>query len=250
MELYDLLTSETLMALAQDMNRGETFTARRLLEAGVGEADQAAFRRYAASLRVAADQASPCDRPCLDDNLLAEYVDGVLGRADRGEVERHLAACPTCLDEAVSLASLVHEVVPAPPLTEVALHLVGRGLHWLSRPAEGFSEEALSPVPVLSAATTEAPARRWTQTVGDTTLRFTASMPEHELLTLVVETVEAPSGARLALWLDGSMVESRPVGGDGCCTLRHLTPGNYTVELGYRSAPATKFPLKLVLNEE
>ncbi|MDZ7265163.1 MAG: zf-HC2 domain-containing protein [candidate division KSB1 bacterium] len=40
---------------------------------------------------------------CITDNLLYEYLEGLLGESQAAQVERHLCTCPTCLSELASL---------------------------------------------------------------------------------------------------------------------------------------------------
>lgn len=52
---------------------------------------------------------------CVDDNLLAGYLDGELHGDQLNEVEGHLACCPDCLDRLLEArSSMALEMVEAP----------------------------------------------------------------------------------------------------------------------------------------
>jgi hypothetical protein len=102
-------------------------------------------RKVFARPRVDADA-----RATIDDNLLAEYVDGQLDQADRERVEAMLARDPESLRDGMELAALAREVVDQhPSVIEYVIGVAAKGLKMLIHPETGFTFETPEPVPVL-----------------------------------------------------------------------------------------------------
>lgn len=57
--------------------------------------------------------------PHIEPAVLASYVDAGLSMAERYQVDRHLAACPQCVQELANTARTMRELIEAsPPLVE------------------------------------------------------------------------------------------------------------------------------------
>jgi len=221
-----------------------------LARAGLGEAAERAFLRSVSTfeaLRQSADCAS-CDA-CLDENTLAEFVDGVLTANEVVAVERALAQCGNCLRNAVALAQITHELTPAAPWKEVVLNIARRGLRIAAAPLEGFSELALQPVASLSAATETTRARCWSLDDNGVVATFTVTLEEGGMIAMAM-TFErdghAVRGGRIALRAEDLLVEVRPLGRlEEQHTFWHIEPGQYLVEIILPDTTEARFPITI-----
>ena len=188
-----------------------------------------------------------CDN-CVDDNTLAEFVDGALEAEELAQVEQRLAACGQCLRNAVSLAQLAHEVIPATPWKTVILGIARRGVQILSAPLEGIAELTLQPVPVMSAVASST-ARRWQIEDGGITATFTVTLEEGGYVGLSAgfeHQGTALQGGQVLLRADGQLVEFHPIGsGWEHHTFWHLEAGNYTVEVNHPQLLPACFPISV-----
>ena len=185
---------------------------------------------------------------CLNDNTLAEFVDGVLPTHEAVEAERHLAACGACLHDAVELAQLCSEVAPEARWPEVVIGMAQRGLRLLSQPFQGFAEHALQPVPVMGAEVDSPAAKCWSATDGEITAYYTMVMQGERAVSLSVRFSrdgDALENGRLALRMEEALIEAHPLAGSGEHTFWQLTPGRYTVELEAGDALAARFSIVL-----
>lgn len=190
--------------------------------------------RTLAALRVQA-HCEGCRGPGahLDENTLAEFVDGVLSAAEAEEVERQFAVCGSCLKKAVELAQLTEELVAKPALPQVVLGLARRGLRMLVQPLGAIAEQPLEAVAVLSSGTDALVARRWNATSGFLEATFTALLEDDGAVSLSVLPTrkgQPLQHGRLALRLEDSLMESVPLRGDEV-HFHRLDPGAYTVEV-------------------
>lgn len=234
------------LALALTQHEGHAAEQEALLaRAGLGQAAQADLRaasRHFARMRAASGK--PAGHVCLDENCLAEFVDGVLPASDLPAVERALAECPSCLKSALALAELTRELVPATPWTEVVLGIAKKGLRILQAPFEGFTEIGLQPVAVLRGPAPEAQSRRWELTQHGITATFTATLEEDGLtgITATFRRGDAPfAQGRVALRLDDALLEAQPLAGAEGCVFWHLEPGHYTLEIADITGEAAAF---------
>jgi anti-sigma factor RsiW len=210
----------------------------RLRRAGVPDADHAAFLRAAQvfeGLRREAHCAT-CHDPqaCLDENTLAEFVDGAIPATELPAVERQLARCHSCLKKAVELAQWSRELAPEPHWTEVVLGMANRGLRFLSSPGAGFASLNLQPVAVMNDPEETNGAQCWSVTQGDIDAVFTMTVEAPGLVALQTRLIHRgapPTNARMTLSLEGMMLESQLLPGNGEHTFWHLTPGRYTIEV-------------------
>lgn len=212
--------------------------AEALARAGVPASEHEAFLGAVGAFIALRDDVNcvECARPesCLDDNTLAEFVDGVLQREALHAVERQLAVCGGCLRKAVDLADLTRELAPAPHWTGVVLGLAERGLRVLSKPLESIRFEALVPVAALAGATAAPQAQRWMVAHGSINATFTMTAESNGCVSLHArfERDGRPlSPARLGLRLDDLLLEAHPLPDSGEATLWHLAPGRYQVEI-------------------
>lgn len=226
--------------------------ADTLLDAGIPCQRHADFREVVQALRALREAAgcAGCNDAagCLDDNLLAEFVDGALPPEERDAVEHRLAHCAGCLRKAVALAELAHELLPAPGLAEVVVGMARRGLRMLSYPGSDFTLHALRPVPVLSALEETALAQRWSVTHGGITATFTLIAEEEGMATLelALERDGAPiTHGHIALRQDDHLLESLPLPAEGGVVFRNLSPARYLLEWEDFEGDHARFALDL-----
>ena len=227
---------------------------QRLREAGVSAQEQTLFEHTLRLMHRARhalrDQKGP--DACLDDNQLAEFVDGVLSRAERSAAEQHLACCHACLHNAAHLAELAAELAPAPPMLQVVLGVARRGLELLQRPLEGFMEQTLQPVMVLGGETEAPAARGWTLTAEGVDAEFLA-VAEDDAIAVTVQVNregEPIRRSRISLRSDDLMMESCPMPPTGRLTFYQLSPGRYTIEITPEGGRPVEFALQLTPLEE
>jgi hypothetical protein len=183
---------------------------------------------------------------CLDENTLAEFVDGVLPVHQATEAERHLAVCGACLHDAVELAHLCSEIAPEARWPEVVIGMAQRGLRLLSQPFQGFTEHALQPVPVMGPEGDAPAAKSWSATDGGVTAHYTMVMQDERTVSLAVRfsrEADALSNARLALRMEECLIEAQPLAESGEHNFWQLTPGRDTVELESGDALAARFSI-------
>ncbi|MBI4558097.1 MAG: zf-HC2 domain-containing protein [Candidatus Hydrogenedentes bacterium] len=204
--------------------------------------------------RVLADsKATPEAGPCLDDNTLAEYLDGVLGGTRRDEAEAHLAQCRTCLRQLIELSDLMEEVKTAHgTLPTIVLGLVRGGLKLLSWPETGFAPLALEPVRVLGPVADDTKDTQnvcaWTQNLGELRLAATAiySSPQRIDLALTATTPAGPAAeARLTLRCADTILQAERLSSSGQIVLHNLEPATYEIELVPRNDAPHAFQLTL-----
>lgn len=185
---------------------------------------------------------------CLDDNTLAEFVDGVLPPGALPMVERQLAQCGGCLHKALELARLTSELAPRPAWPEVVVACARRGLRILAKPAEGFQPLALQSLPLMGQDTDASTAQRWTQAQGEIEGVFTLSVDDSGGITAHVGFTregKPVSGGRVALRMDDLLLESLALPESGEHTFWGLTPGRYLIELESVGLPPASFALDL-----
>lgn len=189
---------------------------------------------------------------CLDDNTLAEFVDGVLTKVERESAEQHLACCHACLHNAAHLAELAAELAPARPMLQVVLGVARRGLELLQRPLEGFAEQSLQPVMVLGGETEARAARGWTLSAEGMDADFLAVADEDAIAVSVQlhRAGEPVKQSRVTLRCDEVMLESSPVPASGALTFYQLSPGRYTLEITPQEGRPVEFALQLTPIEE
>lgn len=237
-----------LAALPQDSPE----RAQRLADAGVPAPQRAEFLKTLQAFEQLRQSAGcgPCtqvDR-CLDENTLAEFVDGVLPESEMPRVERQLAHCGGCLSKAVALVQLTQELTPAPRWPEVVIGIARRGMQILSAPFEGFAEQALQPIAVLSDNNQEPVARRWQVADHGVTATFTMVVEESGTASLRVNFAragQAVTEGQVGLRLDDALVESRPLKGAEEEVFHHIEPGHYVLEFTPDSAATAAYGIVL-----
>ncbi|MDQ3515013.1 MAG: zf-HC2 domain-containing protein [Chloroflexota bacterium] len=154
----------------------------------------------------------------LSDAQVSAWVDDALGAGERGQIERHLASCPTCRDAVRDLASirlLLRELPTPVPGRSFRLHPADARVatpRW--RPAAGWAARLVPALPALQAATAGVALLLLAVTAGDVLTRqddpiqsprSDVSVPERETTatgtTVAVAAVlpTATSRPRLAL---------------------------------------------------
>lgn len=226
--------------------------AQRIAAAGVPVTQRAEFLKTLQAFEQLRWNAGcgPCSNleRCLDENTLAEFVDGVLPESEMPRVERQLAHCGGCLSKAVALVQLTQELTPAPRWPEVVIGIARRGMHILSAPFEGFAEQALQPVAVLSDGEQEPVARRWQVADHGVTATFTMVVEESGTACLRVHFAragQAVTEGQVGLRLEDALVESRPLKGAEEQVFHHIEPGHYLLELTPESADKSAYGIIL-----
>lgn len=255
MNLMQIFSGKPTLELAlavTALSAGSREREALLAEAGLVEDAAAGFLRTVQVfdlMRVQAGCAACQGGHCLDENTLAELVDGILPAEEQAAVEGQLAQCAACLGKAVALAQLMHELAPAPRWNAVVLGIARRGLRILSAPFEGYMEQELQPVAVLSAGTEETTTRRWRQEDRGVSAIFTVVLEEGGTIGL---SMDFEYGGRpltrgnVALRLDDTLLEARPIAPDDeQQTFWGLEPGNYLVEVLLEEGEAAGFPIVL-----
>jgi hypothetical protein len=221
----------------------------RLHEAGVSDHDRDVFEH---TLRLMHRARHALRSPwaagnCLDDNTLAEFVDGVLAREERLLAEQHLACCNACLHNAAHLAELAAELAPTQPMLQVVLGVARRGLELLQRPLEGFMEQTLQPAMVLGAETQTPAARGWTLSAEGVDAEFLAVADDDAIaVTVQVNREGAPiSKSRITLRSEEILMESCPMPATGRLTFYQLSPGRYSIEITPEGGRPVEFALQL-----
>lgn len=210
----------------------------QLHRAGVPASEHDDFLRIARSFRALREHAhcSECtDREaCLDDNTLAEFVDGVVPEHMLPEVEQKLAHCGACLHKALELAHLANELAPPPSLPAVVIAFVKQGFKILSHPLQGFDALELQPVAMMSGEDGQARARCWSQVQGDYQGVFTMAADKAGAVSLHVRFLRNGSpaaGSRIALRSQDLLLESQMLPESGEHFFLNLSPAPYAVEV-------------------
>lgn len=252
MRLADLFARHDWMELAVALSALPGHAAPvRLAEAGIHPHQHEDFLRLVASINALQGHLACADCQqgvaCLDDNTLAEFVDGVLPPEAVPTVERQLAQCGACLHKALELARITHELAPRRVWPEVVVAFARRGLRILAKPAEGFQPLALQPL-ALMGPDLDAAAQRWTQTHGEIEGVFTLSVDASGSVTAQVGFScegKPVSGGRVALRMDDLLLESLALPESGEHTFWGLTPGRYLIELEATGLAPASFALDL-----
>lgn len=189
--------------------------------------------------------------PCLNDNLLAEYVDHALNAEDQRSVELHLASCLACIRDLLALHELVESTDSQTSVLTFVVGLAKKGLEVLSHPPEGFTPLQASPVPVLDgkSAGTLHKSTAWTQRAGDYAFQFRVNQEEGARASVLVglESGDGVSadGLRLTLRYDGSIVQSEALAADKATTLAGLHLKDYTLSVTLPGGESLPFNLSL-----
>jgi len=202
---------------------------------------------------VLADNALTPTQPCLDDNVIAAYVDGRLSRAERDAAECHMAGCQRCLRQLADLSRLLEEVADSnPSILRFVIRVVQNGLRIFEHPVEGFSPVKLAPVSVLSADAeaqiSPANALAWCQITGPFSIRFGLTQDADGFFTLTISAKEdsAPSaGGQFTLRREGRIVQSETLNNDGRAAFPELEAGIYDADIAFPSGRRLKMRLDL-----
>lgn len=178
----------------------------------------------------------------IDDNTLAEYLDGVLSDAERAQVEARLVSEPGALQQLIGLAELSELGEDESSAVTFVIELAKKGLRLLSHPAEGFEFIPLQPAAVLGP---EKPQRiqSWTQHLGPIHVHCTLQATKDDMLGLTIKLISPvplPIGTRVSLLADGKLVQSDIVPESGQVTLRNLEPVTYDLDIIVPSASVAR----------
>lgn len=169
----------------------------------------------------------------MDDNTLAEYLDGVLSDAEREQVEAQLVGEPGALQQLIGLAELLEPGEDESSTVTFVIELAKKGLRLLSHPAEGFELIPLQPAAVLGPEKTQR-VQTWTQRLGPVHVHCTLQATKDDLLGLTIKLISParpPKGSRISLLADGKLVQSDVVPDSGELTLRNLEPATYDLDI-------------------
>lgn len=255
MNLLQIFADKRRLDLALTLSRhpkDEQHRAEVLRRAGIAEHQHAAFLEAVQAFDVLRQRANCNDcldaDACLDDNLLAEFVDGVLHPDDLPETEGHLAHCGSCLQKAVTLAQWTEELAPAPAWPQVVVGMMRKGLQLLAFPESGFTRRELTAVPVLSSGAAEQAAAVWSLADGEMLAEFAITTDGSGVATLCVKFQAAGipvREGRVSLRLEEALLESLPLPATGEVCFRDLTPGSYVLELESEFQPPKAFEVTL-----
>ncbi len=178
----------------------------------------------------------------IDDNTLAEYLDGVLSEAERGQVEARLVSEPGALQQLAGLAELLESGEDESPALTFVIELAKKGLRMLSHPTEGFELIPLQPAAVLGPERTQR-IQTWTQRLGPVHVHCTLQATKDDLLGLTIKLISPappPSGSRVSLLAGGKLVQSDVLPDSGEVTLRNLEPAIYDLDIIIPSATVAR----------
>ncbi|MBI2433272.1 MAG: zf-HC2 domain-containing protein [Candidatus Hydrogenedentes bacterium] len=200
---------------------------------------------------------------CPEENLFAEYLDGVLSSAARRRFERHLAACGRCIDQLVETYGLIPARETAAP-ARIAVQWLKDGLKVLSLAKDILRPLELHPAPVLGATSPPAPhvagasspvpslppdsrlqtpdsktlAWQMTQDGYDIQLTLQHAKAQRTTLHLAVLRDAAPvHGHRVSLRGETTLRESRKLAPTGTVTFAGLDPAEYEVSIDVPERP-------------
>lgn len=202
------------------------------------ELDQ--YARIISEAREALDASrlSPGEEPePIDDNTLAEYLDGALSAEEKESVEARLVNEPGALRQLIGLADLLPEDDERGHAIAYVFEMLGRALRMLSHPGEGFELMPLQPAAVLGPET-ESSVQVWTQDLGPIRIQCTLQCTADKRLGLTVKLVSPdapPQGMRISLRMEGKLLQSDVVPSSGEVTLHDLGPATYELEIAVPS---------------
>lgn len=169
----------------------------------------------------------------LDDNTLAEYLDGVLEPAERLEVEAHLIDHPAALNQLIDLSEVLAEVTPSAVVIRYICSVAKKGLQIISHPLEGFEMIQAAPVPVLGGDDSDS-IQSWTQNFRDFRVRYSLRQTRDDQVTLSISLVDPevpPPGSRITIRAKGQTIQSDMLSSSGQVTFRDLPLGAYSLDL-------------------
>ena len=267
-------SKEVLAELAFAMAHGAPLTRQMEAVAAFAETapeTKALLEEYLGVIRATQGvMSAPRDAsPTVDDNLLAEYVDGVMEPSERERVEGLLARDPEALRAGMALNELRRIVADQPPsVLEYVIGVAAKGLRMLSHPETGFALETPVPVPTLGGgpaiptrefstftpnSESEAQVRgqssfTWIQFASNLRMTLTATHAEQERvdLTLRVNDTAGPlRGGRLTVRCNANLVQSELLPVDGTVSLRGLEIAAYDFEIVPPGGPPVRFAVRL-----
>lgn len=206
------------------------------------------------------DSTTPPTGQCLDDNRLAEYLDGRLSSEARTQTELHLAACSHCLRELVefseieTLATTSEQVEAEPNAVQGAAAAVRYVLaikqgvmEWLEHPQIGFTllRPALDAVLGSQLHTITQGSCGWTQESQGRRVRFVATCSQDDLITLAVTLHEHPTPhqVRFDLFGHGRLIQSEAFSASGDILIQRLPVGEYRGMVVYSPDEQVAFTL-------
>lgn len=253
MTMLQVFANKKWMELAVALSGAPSHDARNQLQhAGIPTADQEDFLRIAMSFRALREHAhcAECNdtEGCLDDNTLAEFVDGVVPPHRLQEVEQRLAHCGACLHKALDLARLANELAPRPSIPAVVISLAQKGLALLSHPLKGFEPLELQPLAMMGEHSVADSAKCWSLLQGHLQGVFTMAVDKSGAASLHVRILQdgfPAGGNRIALRCEDLLLESQLLPESGEHFFFDLSPAEYIVEVEDESGNATGFPIEL-----
>lgn len=170
---------------------------------------------------------------CLDDNGLAEFVDGAMPWEDRVAAESHLATCGLCVRKVADLHTLVAAAQPAGTAPQLALAWLRDGLKVVVAAVETFTAVPLVAVPVLD-GTVSPKVLSWALESAFGPIRVTVQHDRGGKATLRLEfEAYSDSGARCRVHLKsgGALLESRTLDAMNVVEFSELDTEDYEVEI-------------------
>jgi len=228
----ELLMDAALSAAAGTITSGDV---RRAIEhAAVCDACGEALALFSGLRRAAKHPTVDGARgPCLDDNGLAEYVDGVMSWEDRVTAEAHLATCGHCVRSVADLHTLLAAAQPAQTAPQLALAWLRDGLKVVRAAVETFTAVPLAAVPVLDGSLCPK-VLSWDLDSAAGPIRVTVQHDRGEKATLRLVLEGAPEPGRrcrVHLKSGGALLESRTLESTGAVEFSELDTEDYEVEI-------------------
>lgn len=170
--------------------------------------------------------------PCLDENVLAEFVDRVLDNSERDAVMHHLAHCQSCVAQVAELTSIMEEVHPT--TWSYWFKRVADKITLPVHPAQGFMPLSHEPAMVLEHRNDEQTVLSWTQETGDCSVQFDLHELKQSLyaIQLTVRTDSIPlDKCSLVLRVNGNILQAQPLQQTGRIKLDDLSAQCYEIEI-------------------
>jgi hypothetical protein len=228
----DMIASFALGEAAGETSPRETAALRAHFQACAACAERyAEWSRIAIAGRLL-QRESIAAAPCPDDNVFAEYLDGVLSPLARDSFEQHLGACGVCVQQLSAFFGALQEVSQPRPLGHIALAWVREGLNVLDSALEAFRPVPLQVSPVLRGEK-GAPELAFEAEHRGISLRVTIQQGSASTVTLLLEIKQDSTGlpgCRIGLKSRGALLESRVTDPAGAVLLLGLSAGPYEIE--------------------
>jgi hypothetical protein len=198
----------------------------------------------------AARSATLATDSCPEDNMVAEYLDGVISPVHRNTFEQHCATCATCARQLSDLHTLLTASTRPAPLYQIAMEWLRDGLGAIEEAAGTFQSVPLASAPVLKS--NDAPtALSWEATHDQHVIKVTVQRNSPEQLTLYAALLfegSAAPGLRVTVRSGGEILESRVTDDGGAVVQYGLPVSDYAIEIDLPGGPFA-FSIEITASE-